>query len=234
MTSSNQTYFEHRRVAPGSSADPGWLAPYLTSRLPADLQAPILDFGCGFGATVQALRLRGHAAALGWDIEPQALAHCQRSGIPVVDGRLATLADHPGRFALILCSHVIEHIPKDQIVATLAALRALLAPDGRLLLCVPNAQAHTGAYWAFEDFTHVTAFTSGSVYQVLSLAGFSDIAFIDTDCTAGMSAWRRTIKRSLLAWYASRYRFWNRVTSSATHATSPNIFSYEVKAWAGR
>ena len=41
---------------------------------------------------------------------------------------------------------------------------------------------------------------------------------------------RRWLKRRLLSVYKANYRFWNRVTSSATHPPSPDIFSYEIKA----
>jgi hypothetical protein len=94
---------------------------------------------------------------------------------------------------------------------------------------VPNAQSNTGSYWA-EDFTHHTLFTSGSLYCVLSKAGFAQVEFIDADCTAGMRPRRRWLKRRLLTIHTANYRSWNRVTFSATHPPSPEIFSYEIKA----
>ncbi|MGC9101323.1 MAG: hypothetical protein ACP5HC_08750 [Caldisericum sp.] len=40
---------------------------------------------------------------------------------------------------------------------------------------VRNVQSNTGAYWAYEDFSHFTLFTSGSIYYVLKMAGFDEI-----------------------------------------------------------
>ena len=229
MLSEYSSYFAHRRVSAETYSQ--YLLPvYLESRLPQSKDARILDFGCGFGQFVRELRKRDYPNAVGYDIEPTAVEACRAEDIPIVDGTRFGLADLPQEYDLILASHVLEHIPKEQVVAMPCNLRRLLKPTGMLLICVPNAQANTGCYWAYEDFTHYTAYTSGSLYYVLSKAGFSKIEFIDVDCTEGMRLVKRTIKRLLLSVYKANYRLWNKVTSSATHSESPNIFSYEVKA----
>ena len=127
-------------------------------------------------------------------------------------------------------SHVLEHFPKEQVIPQLVKLKGLLKPSGALIVMVPNAQSHTGAYWAYEDFTHFLLFTSGSIYYVLRAAGFNEVEFLDVDCTIGMAGWKRTIKQILLKCYVLNYRFWNRVTTSSTHEPSPLIFSYEIRA----
>lgn len=223
------SYFKHRQVS-GDAYAHYRLPVYLARRLPPNQNAQVLDFGCGFGQTVRELRRLGYANAVGFDIEPAAIDFCVANSIPVISQHQLDAKQHAGQFDLIFCSHVLEHIAKDQVIATLTKLRALLRPQGMLMVCVPNAQSNTGCYWAYEDFTHHTTYTSGSVYYVLSKAGYADIAFIDTDCTEGMGPVRRSIKRLLLAAYRANYRFWNKVTSSATHAPSPQIFSYELKA----
>ena len=58
---------------------------------------------------------------------------------------------------------------------------------------MPNGQSATGSYWAFEDFTHETLFTCGSLEYVLSEAGFVDVEFIDLKATAGLSAFKRLL-----------------------------------------
>ncbi|MBK7370676.1 MAG: hypothetical protein IPJ09_04415 [Saprospiraceae bacterium] len=65
-------------------------------------------------------------------------------------------------------SHVLEHIEKINIIDTLITIKSyLLAESGSFVVMVPNAQSVTGAYWMYEDFTHTTLFTSGSIYYVL-------------------------------------------------------------------
>jgi 2-polyprenyl-3-methyl-5-hydroxy-6-metoxy-1,4-benzoquinol methylase len=225
------SYFKHRQV---SRLDYQLYAPpaYLASRIPQDKEARILDFGCGFGQFLSALHARGYCAVEGYDIEPEAIAFCRAQGLRITDGNSVKVSDLAGNYDFILTSHVIEHIPKDSIISTLRDLRGRLSPGGSLMVCVPNAQSNTAAYWAYEDFTHQTLFTSGSLYYVLSKAGFSTIEFVDTDCTEGVRRWIRPIRKVLLALYRANYMLWNRVTGSATHSASPNIFSYELKALA--
>lgn len=79
-------------------------------------------------------------------------------------------------------SHVLEHLPKDMIIPVLQKIRdSLLNKDGELCIMVPNAMSNTNCYWAYEDFTHNTLFTPGSLLFVLREAGFSDITFLDPD-----------------------------------------------------
>jgi SAM-dependent methyltransferase len=219
-------YFALRRV-PADFYDRYTLPAYIRRRLPANKADLIVDFGCGFGHVLAALRTAGHTNIVGVETNERAIGKCAAQGFTVVrDVREVG----PGRARFILMSHVLEHLPKPQMAGVLASVKAALADDGRLLVCVPNAQSATGPYWAYEDFTHEYLFTSGSLYYVLKLSGFSSIAFIDIDCTEGLPLLHRLLKRALLRLYAARYRFWNRVTSSYTHVSSELIFSYEIKA----
>ena len=65
-----------------------------------------------------------------------------------------------GAVDVIIMSHVLEHFPKDNIIPTLKKAYNILNPNGKLIVSVPNAQSNTGSYWAYEDFTHSTLFTS--------------------------------------------------------------------------
>ena len=97
---------------------------------------------------------------------------------------------------------------------------------------VPNAQSNTNCYWAYEDFTHTTLFTSGSIFYVLKMAGFKEIRFVDTDCTAGLPYHKKILRKLLMKIFYFRVEFWNRVTSSSFHKPSPKIYSYEIKVLA--
>lgn len=72
----------------------------------------LLDVGCGYGSLVAAANRRG-AIAEGLEIDPQAVAHCRRLGLPVnnVDSE-ATLAEAICERApqLVVISHVLEHV----------------------------------------------------------------------------------------------------------------------------
>jgi len=224
-------YFDLRGVSADSgSADapPKWLLDVL----PADLAAPILDLGCGFGRQLRQFREAGHTDVTGADVSRAAVDRCAVTGLRAELIRdIGTFARaNTGRYAFILMSHVLEHLPKEEIIGACRDIRSMLAADGSFCVAVPNAQSPTGCYWAYEDFTHRTMFTSGSLLYVLRAAGFSSVRFLDTE-GLGDTPWRtRWLKRLLLRAYRANTLFWNRVTTNFYHAPSPMILTWELKA----
>ena len=227
------SYFELRNVSDSYYAEyniPHYIQNILT-RYPYK-DAKILDYGCGFGQLINALKKAGYMDICGADIDKKALDLVSKSNSvydvsnPEWDESLVD------KFDLIVMSHVLEHLPKEQMISHLGRLRKLLKVDGNLLVMVPNAQSNTGCYWAYEDFTHEYLFTAGSIYYVLKAAGFSAINFIDPDCTEGLNVFKKMLKKTLLFIYRCNINFWNLVTSSSYHRPSPQIFSYEIKVLA--
>jgi SAM-dependent methyltransferase len=225
------SYFELRNISQEYYAqytNPRWLRDQLS---PIAADARILDFGCGFGQLITALKALGYSRAEGADVEPAAIAACRQHGDTVYDlraeGRFYDL--NQGQFDLVVTQHVLEHIPKSEVVETVRNLRLLLSPKGVLVVAVPNAQAFTGAYWAYEDFTHQTLYTSGGIYYVLRAAGFGDIRFLDIDCSSGLGLLKSAVRRIVWKVYSAYYNLMCRLLVSPTHGPSPNIFSYEIK-----
>ncbi len=226
-------YFELRDVdssAYKNSKLPIWLKKILSDY---SRDAVILDYGCGFGQTLRALRSEGFSNLYGLDIDTKAIDFSRRDGFFIYD-----VNDHTDntidfldgrKFDICIMSHVLEHFPKDQMISRLMKVFDSLAPEGKLILMVPNAQSNTGSYWRWEDFTHEWLFTSGSIKYVLMAAGFKTIEFVDRDGTEGLSFLRKSIKKIFLFFYKKNRLFWNRITSSAYHKQSPDIYSYEIK-----
>lgn len=223
-------YFEYRNVNESrytGTTVPTWIKNEIASK---DLN--ILDYGCGFGQILVALRNEKFNNIYGIDIETNALNYCQKNNLKVKRLDLGNLQNPFGiRFDIIILSHIIEHIPKHEIINTLSFIKSeFLSNDGRLLIAVPNAQSNTDSYWAYEDWTHSTLFTSGSLYYVLKAAGFQNIEFLDIDCTLETkSKIKKYIKKVLLKIYITNKNFWNKVTNSSYHKPSVQIFSYEIK-----
>lgn len=223
------TYFDYRQVDP-ASFDRYVLPEYLVDAIGPAKTARILDFGCGFGQLSSALHKAGYQVE-GLDISPPAIEHCRSVGLTCHDGRDENfIPSHEGLYDFVVMSHVVEHFPKDEIIPLLCRIKTLLKQDGSIIVMVPNAQSNTGAYWAYEDFTHFTMFTSGSLYYVLRAAGFREVVFLDPDCLEGSVWYKKLFRKILLKLYRANYIFWNKVTGSSTHIASPLIFSYEVKA----
>lgn len=207
------------------------LPAYLVGALPKDKSIRIIDYGCGFGQMLCALTKLGYLNAIGVDIEPTALQCCRCSGLNVIDGRVnIDLQALEATADVVIMSHVLEHFPKQEIITRLQQVKGYLKPGGILIVMVPNAQSNTGCYWAYEDFTHETLFTSGSLSFVLKASGFSKIDFIDVDCIEGRLFFARIIRKLLLPLYRLNYQFWNKITGSQIYAHSPMIFSWEIKA----
>jgi len=230
-------YFEWRRVTPDMYAK-FTLPAYLCEVLPKDKNSLIVDFGCGFGQTLLAIREKGYTNIAGIDISLEAIDFCEKQNLKIYKGfedvGLSEIKNKGGADFLI-ASHVIEHIPKEEIIPTLEKLFSLLKPGGKLLVMVPNAQSNTDAYWRYEDFTHHILFTSGSIYYVLRAAGFSKISFLDIDCTSGgrRGIWIIKIMIKTLLWfYKLNKKFWNVVTRSIYHGPSEDIYSFEIKVLA--
>ena len=234
-TAEREGYFALRNVSPGDAAT-ATVPHYLRGRLPEDRGAPILDIGCGFGQVLLPLQREGYTDLSGIDLSSEAADYLGRFGIHV-DRRdvLEVLHDSSSarRYAFVAMTHVLEHLDKRSIIPALAAIREkLLLPGGALFVRVPNAQSSAGCYWAYEDFTHSTLFTAGSLSYVLRAAGYASIEFLDSYDLELSRFPRRQLRRALLRLYDLRVRLWNRVTNSAFHAPSPVIYSWELRCLA--
>ena len=230
----NNEYFELRNVNLNTYTE--YQVPAYLKEILVDSRSNILDFGCGFGQLTSALISAGYKYVEGAEINSVAIRILQERGLIVHDlnGTTDFFATHANSYDFVIVSHVLEHLPKDQIISHLKKIRTVLNATGRIIVMVPNAQSHTGAYWAYEDFTHNTMFTSGSIYYVLKAAGFSGVSFLDPEGLAGISNVKRSIKKLLLLAYKLNYNFWNKVTSSSFHIPSQQIFSYELKVIANK
>lgn len=220
-------YFDLRSVSPEDFQT--YTVPlFLKANLPKE--ATILDFGCGYGQLLIGLRKEGYSQLVGLDILDKQIALCRQQGFQVFES-IEDLIAQGLKFDRIVMSHVLEHIEKPAIISTLVRIRTeLLSPKGKLILIVPNAMSNTGCYWMYEDWTHHVLFTPGSLIYVLKAAGFTQIDFIDPDCTAYSSPINRFIKKGFLTLYRLNHMFWNKITNSAYHRPSPQIFSFELKA----
>jgi 2-polyprenyl-6-hydroxyphenyl methylase/3-demethylubiquinone-9 3-methyltransferase len=102
-----------------------------------------LDVGCGAGLLAEPLaRLGGQVTGI--DAAPELIAvaeaHATAQGL-AIDYRHAAVEEVDGRFDLVTCMEVIEHVADPQ--AFLQGLAARLAPRGLLILSTPNRTARS-------------------------------------------------------------------------------------------
>src|SRR5271157_4377763 len=139
----------------------------------ARARGPLLDVGCG-GLFLGMMRERGFSV-VGLDFSREAAAIAwTRQQAPAVCGDLAHAPLRAGTFAGITMFHVLEHVCDPR--AYLAAARELLAPEGRLVVQVPNAASWQfrllGRRWSGVDVPrHLFDFRDRDVEKLLEACG---------------------------------------------------------------
>lgn len=95
-------------------------------------EGPVLDVGCGSSRIISALP----PGSVGVDVLQRKLRYARRFGRSLARASGFSLPFADRSFPCVLCSQVIEHVPKDSPI--LAELDRVLAPGGRLVLGTPD------------------------------------------------------------------------------------------------
>ncbi len=130
----------------------------------------VLDIGASSGLFLQALQNEFQAEGVG--VEPgdayRALAEAQ--GLHMLPSLPELIASRPQRFDLVSLMHVLEHL-LDPVGVLRQIREELLAPQGWLLLEVPNFYAHNS-----YELAHLSCFTPHTLQEALSKAGYEIIS----------------------------------------------------------
>jgi len=160
-----------------------WKQPAALARLLDELPqgARVVDVGSGQGTFLSRLsRHRPDLELVAFDVAPAGEAQ----GYAWVVGDACRLPFQDGRFDLVLCRHVIEHIP-DAMQMT-HELARVLAKGGRLYLECPDVR--NTMPWSplnfWEDPTHLRPYTRTGLSRVFQLCG------LDTRGTGRVRDWR--------------------------------------------
>ncbi|HWC95798.1 MAG TPA: class I SAM-dependent methyltransferase [Candidatus Sulfopaludibacter sp.] len=138
-------------------------------------RGPLLDVGCGGGLFLGMMRERGFRV-LGLDNSREAAGIAwRRQQVPTVCAMLESAPLPEGSIAGLTMFHVMEHLYDPR--AYLAAAHRLLAPDGRLIVQVPNAaswQARLlGSAWNGADVPrHLSDFRASDIASLIESGGF--------------------------------------------------------------
>jgi len=147
----------------------------LLKRLDVHPPARVLDAGCGWGVTLEALEARGYSAA-GMDISRRALEMLDRPDRTLIQADLTkALKSDPPRFRAVLALDVIEHLDDDR--EAVRRLGELVSPGGVLIVSVPALPA------LFSEFDAAQGHRRR--YQPDSLAA----AFVDSGLRLERTFW---------------------------------------------
>ncbi|MEE8200657.1 MAG: methyltransferase domain-containing protein [Candidatus Acidoferrales bacterium] len=132
--------------------------------------ATVVDLGAGFCEFINHIECQ-HKFAVDTAAHTPASA---RAGVAV----RSTLSElEPGSADLVFCSNFFEHLPdKETMVATLAGIRRVLAPQGRLMIIQPNIYYAYREYWDYFD--HYLALSHRSMEEILRATGFRILRLI--------------------------------------------------------
>lgn len=148
--------------------------------------AKVLDLGCGSGALGQWLTTHAHCQVDGLTLSDQeaslAAPHYRRVEVGNLETTDLTALFAPGGYQAVVCADVLEHLSQPERI--LKACHTLLAPDGELLISIPNA-AYCGLLaellaGRFDyrtegllDRTHLRFFTRSTLLEFLAQHGWT-------------------------------------------------------------
>jgi len=136
-------------------------------------QGPVLDIGCGSSRIIGDLP-RGSVAV---DILQRKLRYAKRFRRSLVRASGFALPFRDASFPCVLCSQVIEHVPKESPI--LGELCRVLAPGGRLVLGTPDYANWQWVYieklyglvpGGYKD-EHISHYTNSELIRVMAERG---------------------------------------------------------------
>ncbi len=135
----------------------------------------VLDIGCGSCQSLLEMRALG-VTCWGVEADPNVAAIAERYGLQVHIGNIHDVPFPDMQFDLIVLNQVIEHVPDP--AAMLQAVKARLAPGGRVVMAFPNAGSIHRRVWKDKWINwhvpyHQNHFNRGSFARLASDAGFA-------------------------------------------------------------
>lgn len=143
--------------------------------------AQILDIGAGYGFFVKAMQAEGyHVHGIELSDTRRQIAS-QYTGIEIYGLNLLTdtIPDEmKGKYQVVTLFQVLEHITQPQLF--LKRIQQLLAPEGMLIVEVPNLQDHmVNSCQPYREFfwqrAHVSYFSPDVLKNLITVSGYVDI-----------------------------------------------------------
>jgi SAM-dependent methyltransferase len=151
--------------------------------------ARVLDIGCGSGRDTARLLAHGYNA---FGIEPAAgLRDAAAAAHPELTARLlaGALPDQidgfGGDFDGVVCSAVLMHVPDTELLDAALSIRAILKPQGRLLLSLPASRPDTGIEHRDIHGRLFAPYTAEQICLLFERLGFQLIHRWDNDDSFG-------------------------------------------------
>ncbi len=141
---------------------------FFQRHVPTD--ATVVEIGAGYCEFINHIRA-GRKIAVDLNPDTQVHAGPDVTVITSSTARVESLAD--GTADIVFASNFLEHLSREDILATLREVHRLLKPGGRFLILQPNIRYCREDYWQFFD--HITPLCERSLTEALETTGFEVI-----------------------------------------------------------
>jgi 2-polyprenyl-3-methyl-5-hydroxy-6-metoxy-1,4-benzoquinol methylase len=153
--------------APWAYYDANYLQPL--GGLPRDSR--VLELGCGPGTLLGWLAQQGFSSLTGVDISRAdvEIARARVSATIECADVIEYLRDHRASFDVVIAKALLEHLPRERLLAFVEGVAAAMRPAGLALVDVPNMDWLTAPHERYMDLTHRVGFTRESLHDLLAL-----------------------------------------------------------------
>lgn len=143
---------------------------FFQRHVPTD--ATVVEIGAGYCEFINHIGARRKIAV---DLNPDTRVHAapEVEVITSSTSRIEPLADASAD--VVFASNFLEHLTREDILATLREVRRILRPGGRFLILQPNIRYCKEDYWQFFD--HITPLCERSLTEALETTGF-DVPYV--------------------------------------------------------
>jgi glycosyltransferase involved in cell wall biosynthesis/SAM-dependent methyltransferase len=140
---------------------------------------PVLDVGCGRGELLELLRDAG-TAARGVDVDEGMVERTRRKGLDVelADAVSYLERQEPESLGAIFASHVIEHLPYDELLQLFALSRRALRPGGLFVVETINVHSLAAFKTFWTDPSHRAPIFPEVARALALIHGFADAEII--------------------------------------------------------
>lgn len=134
-----------------------------------------LEIGCGTGHFLSYLHHKGVKDITAIDLDPKlsdVIPPQVRPFFQAIDVfEFLDSASSEKLYDRIFMFDVLEHFSAEDGRKLLMALNRILAPNGEIILKMPNASSPWGLQFQYGDVTHITGYTPDSIRQMAISAG---------------------------------------------------------------